>query len=71
MKDDGDVLGSICGLKNNERVRNNSIIRYSMIVDDEGTVKPYYGQVHFFILHRYKGIDHTLAYVDEFSYIDE
>jgi len=66
MRDNGDVVGSIHGLKRNDKVRNNSLIRYSMISDDSGTTKQYYGQVHFYLLHRFKGIDHCLAFVEYF-----
>jgi hypothetical protein len=71
MKDEGDVVGSVLSLKKNEKVRNNSLIRYSMISDDFGTVTQYYGQVHFFLLHRYKDIDHCVCFVEYFPQVDK
>ena len=42
-----------------------------MISDDFGTVTQYYGQVHFFLLHRYKDIDHCVCFVEYFPQVDE
>ena len=64
------AVGSVSGLRRNDKVRSNALIRYSL-EDMKGRMTQHYGQVLFYFHHRYESKDHFLAFVQSFKQVDE